>query len=69
MCYVSKDLHECLASQTGFLDSQPLREADEDLASEVSLNNSNMTEEEREEILQELTKVRTDTFMQITKPS
>ncbi|XP_043962260.1 tumor protein D53 isoform X1 [Gambusia affinis] len=42
---------------TGFLDSQPLREADEDLASEVSLNNSNMTEEEREEILQELTKL------------
>ncbi|XP_014841247.1 PREDICTED: tumor protein D53 isoform X5 [Poecilia mexicana] len=41
----------------GFLDSQPLREADEDLASEVSLNNSNMTEEEREEILQELTKL------------
>ncbi|XP_014890896.1 tumor protein D53 isoform X1 [Poecilia latipinna] len=41
----------------GFLDSQPLREADEDLASEVSLNNSNMTEEEREEILQEMTKL------------
>uniref|UniRef100_A0A3B3VC56 Tpd52 like 1 n=1 Tax=Poecilia latipinna TaxID=48699 RepID=A0A3B3VC56_9TELE len=43
--------------QQGFLDSQPLREADEDLASEVSLNNSNMTEEEREEILQEMTKL------------
>ncbi|XP_047244122.1 tumor protein D53 isoform X4 [Girardinichthys multiradiatus] len=41
----------------GFLDSQPLSEADEDLVSEVSLNNSNMTEEEREEILQELTKL------------
>ncbi|XP_038149203.1 tumor protein D53 isoform X3 [Cyprinodon tularosa] len=41
----------------GFLDSQPLREADEDLVSEVSLNNTNITEEEREEILQELTKL------------
>ncbi|XP_040925561.1 tumor protein D53 isoform X2 [Betta splendens] len=38
----------------GFLDSEPLREADEDLASDVTLN---MTEEEREEILQELTKL------------
>uniref|UniRef100_A0A3Q2P8P0 Tpd52 like 1 n=1 Tax=Fundulus heteroclitus TaxID=8078 RepID=A0A3Q2P8P0_FUNHE len=42
---------------TGFLDSQPLREADEDMVSEVSLNTTNMTEEEREEILQELTKL------------
>ncbi|KAM6915270.1 tumor protein D53 isoform 4-T4 [Xenentodon cancila] len=41
----------------GFLDSQPLREADEDLVSEVNLNNSIMTEEEREEIQQELTKL------------
>ncbi|XP_028996418.1 tumor protein D53 isoform X9 [Betta splendens] len=40
--------------QQGFLDSEPLREADEDLASDVTLN---MTEEEREEILQELTKL------------
>jgi len=44
-------------SQTGFLDSEPLREADEDLVSEVNLNNSMMTEEEREEIQQELAKV------------
>uniref|UniRef100_A0A3Q2QIX0 Tpd52 like 1 n=1 Tax=Fundulus heteroclitus TaxID=8078 RepID=A0A3Q2QIX0_FUNHE len=43
--------------QQGFLDSQPLREADEDMVSEVSLNTTNMTEEEREEILQELTKL------------
>ncbi|XP_026197244.1 tumor protein D53 isoform X5 [Anabas testudineus] len=41
----------------GFLDSEPLREADEDLASEVNLNNTVMTEEEREEIQQELTKL------------
>ncbi|XP_059212156.1 tumor protein D53 isoform X1 [Centropristis striata] len=41
----------------GFLDSDPLREADEDIASEVNLNNSIMTEEEREEIQQELTKL------------
>ncbi|XP_061578519.1 tumor protein D53 homolog [Cololabis saira] len=43
--------------QTGFLDSQPLREADEDLVSEVNLNNTLMTEEEREEIQQELAKL------------
>ncbi|XP_026197242.1 tumor protein D53 isoform X3 [Anabas testudineus] len=43
--------------QQGFLDSEPLREADEDLASEVNLNNTVMTEEEREEIQQELTKL------------
>ncbi|KAM7368056.1 hypothetical protein PAMP_014309 [Pampus punctatissimus] len=42
---------------TGFLDSEPLREADEDLVSEVNLNNSIMTEEEREEIQQELAKL------------
>ncbi|KAK2890276.1 tumor protein D53 isoform X4 [Channa argus] len=41
----------------GFLDSEPLREADEDLASEVNFNNSIMTEEEREEIQQEMTKL------------
>ncbi|XP_022622948.1 tumor protein D53 isoform X1 [Seriola dumerili] len=41
----------------GFLDSEPLREADEDLVSEVNLNNSMMTEEEREEIQQELAKL------------
>uniref|UniRef100_A0A7N6ALJ2 Tpd52 like 1 n=1 Tax=Anabas testudineus TaxID=64144 RepID=A0A7N6ALJ2_ANATE len=43
--------------EQGFLDSEPLREADEDLASEVNLNNTVMTEEEREEIQQELTKL------------
>ncbi|XP_044232773.1 tumor protein D53 isoform X2 [Thunnus albacares] len=41
----------------GFLDSQPLREADEDLVSEVNLSISIMTEEEREEIQQELAKL------------
>lgn len=41
----------------GFLDSEPLREADEDMASEVDLNNSSLTEEEREEIQQELIKL------------
>ncbi|XP_068564963.1 tumor protein D53 isoform X3 [Cebidichthys violaceus] len=40
----------------GFLDSEPLREADEDMASEVHLNSS-LTEEEREEIQQELAKL------------
>ncbi|KAG7220787.1 hypothetical protein INR49_032030 [Caranx melampygus] len=45
---------------TGFLDSEPLREADEDLVSEVNLNNSIMTEEEREEIQQELAKLQED---------
>ncbi|XP_031177968.1 tumor protein D53 isoform X13 [Sander lucioperca] len=43
--------------QQGFLDSEPLRETDEDMASEVNLNNSIMTEEEREEIQQELAKL------------
>ncbi|CAK6962149.1 tumor protein D53 isoform X5 [Scomber scombrus] len=43
--------------EQGFLDSEPLREADEDLVSEVNLNNSIMTEEEREEIQQELAKL------------
>ncbi|MEQ2220623.1 hypothetical protein ILYODFUR_007234 [Ilyodon furcidens] len=52
--WVNSATHE---GEQGFLDSQPLSEADEDLVSEVSLNNSNMTEEEREEILQELTKL------------
>ncbi|XP_034755522.1 tumor protein D53 isoform X2 [Etheostoma cragini] len=41
----------------GFLDSEPLREADEDMASDVNLNNSIMTEAEREEIQQELAKL------------
>ncbi|XP_019947405.2 tumor protein D53 isoform X13 [Paralichthys olivaceus] len=43
--------------QQGFLDSDPLKEADEDLVSEVNLNNSIMTEEEREEAQQELAKL------------
>uniref|UniRef100_A0A3P8WY90 Tpd52 like 1 n=1 Tax=Cynoglossus semilaevis TaxID=244447 RepID=A0A3P8WY90_CYNSE len=43
--------------QQGFMDSQPLREAEEDLVSEVNLNSTNMTEEEREEIHQELAKL------------
>lgn len=47
-------------SPAGFLDSEPLREADEDAASEVNLSNSVMTEEEREEIQEELAKVCTD---------
>ncbi|XP_074470926.1 tumor protein D53 isoform X2 [Sebastes fasciatus] len=41
----------------GYLDSEPLREADEDAASEINLNISTMTEEEREEIQQELLKL------------
>ncbi|XP_062266796.1 tumor protein D53 isoform X4 [Platichthys flesus] len=41
----------------GFLDSEPLKEADEDLVSEVNLNSSIMTEEEREEAQQELAKL------------
>ncbi|XP_070844056.1 tumor protein D53 isoform X2 [Chaetodon trifascialis] len=41
----------------GFLDSEPLREADEDFVSDVNLNNPTMTEEEREEIQQELAKL------------
>ncbi|XP_053300794.1 tumor protein D53 isoform X4 [Pleuronectes platessa] len=43
--------------EQGFLDSEPLKEADEDLVSEVNLNNSIMTEEEREEAQQELAKL------------
>ncbi|XP_023285902.1 tumor protein D53 isoform X8 [Seriola lalandi dorsalis] len=46
-----------METRQGFLDSEPLREADEDLVSEVNLNNSIMTEEEREEIQQELAKL------------
>ncbi|XP_068198148.1 tumor protein D53 isoform X2 [Antennarius striatus] len=42
---------------SGFLDSEPLKEADEDFASEVNFNNSVMTEEEKQEIHQELTKL------------
>ncbi|XP_034018137.1 tumor protein D53 isoform X5 [Thalassophryne amazonica] len=40
--------------QPGFLDSEPLRDADDDLVSEV---NNSMTEEERAEIQQELIKL------------
>ncbi|XP_056150419.1 tumor protein D53 isoform X2 [Lampris incognitus] len=43
--------------QQGLLDSEPFREADEDLVSEVNLNNSILTEEEREEIQQELARL------------
>ncbi|XP_030626625.1 tumor protein D53 isoform X2 [Chanos chanos] len=42
--------------QQGFLDSEPLQEVDEEMVSEVDLNNS-MTEEEREEMQSELTKL------------
>ncbi|XP_062293419.1 tumor protein D53 isoform X3 [Scomber scombrus] len=52
--WVNSATHE---GEQGFLDSEPLREADEDLVSEVNLNNSIMTEEEREEIQQELAKL------------
>ncbi|XP_051908867.1 tumor protein D53 isoform X5 [Hippocampus zosterae] len=43
--------------QQGFLDSEPLREADEHTTSDVNLSNSIMTEEEREEIQLELTRL------------
>ncbi|XP_033998800.1 tumor protein D53 isoform X1 [Trematomus bernacchii] len=43
--------------EQGFLDSEPLREADEDMASEIDLNNCLLTEEEREEIQQQLAKL------------
>uniref|UniRef100_A0A8P4GC21 Tpd52 like 1 n=1 Tax=Dicentrarchus labrax TaxID=13489 RepID=A0A8P4GC21_DICLA len=43
--------------EQGFLDSEPLREADEDFVSEVNLSNPIMTDEEREEIQQELAKL------------
>nr|XP_046230004.1 tumor protein D53 isoform X1 [Scatophagus argus] len=52
--WVNSATHE---GEQGFLDSEPLREADEDFVSEVNLNNSAMTEEEREEIQQELVKL------------
>ncbi|XP_070781604.1 tumor protein D53 isoform X3 [Enoplosus armatus] len=52
--WVNSATHE---GEQGFLDSEPLREADEDLVSEVNLNNCIMTEEEREEIQQELAKL------------
>ncbi|XP_055041565.2 tumor protein D53 isoform X2 [Misgurnus anguillicaudatus] len=40
----------------GLLDKEPLKEVDEDMVSEVDLNNT-MTDEEREELMNELTKV------------
>ncbi|XP_019745543.1 tumor protein D53 isoform X2 [Hippocampus comes] len=43
--------------QQGFLDSEPLREADEHTTSDVNLSNSIMTEEEREELQLELTRL------------
>ncbi|XP_077366566.1 tumor protein D53 isoform X3 [Festucalex cinctus] len=42
---------------SGFNDSEPLREADENMTSDVNLSNSIMTEEEREEIQLELAKL------------
>ncbi|XP_067240357.1 tumor protein D53 isoform X7 [Chanodichthys erythropterus] len=42
--------------QQGLLDKEPLKEADEDMVSEVDLNNT-VTEEEREEMENELTKL------------
>lgn len=52
--WVNSAPHE---GQQGLLDSQPLQEADEDLASEINLTHPIMTEEEREEIQQELAKL------------
>lgn len=45
----------------GFLDKEPLKEVDEDMVSEVDLNNT-VTEEEREEMENELTKVFNPVF-------
>ncbi|XP_051731332.1 tumor protein D53 isoform X1 [Ctenopharyngodon idella] len=42
--------------QQGLLDKEPLKEVDEDMVSEVDLNNT-VTEEEREEMENELTKL------------
>lgn len=42
--------------QQGLLDKEPLKEVDEDMVSEVDLNNM-ITDEEREEMLNELTKL------------
>ncbi|XP_050995181.1 tumor protein D53 isoform X5 [Labeo rohita] len=42
--------------QQGLLDKEPLKEVDEDMVSEVDLNNT-ITEEEREEMENELTKL------------
>ncbi|XP_075904483.1 tumor protein D53 isoform X4 [Nelusetta ayraudi] len=52
--WVNSAAHE---PERGFLDSDPLREADEDSVSDINLNSAMMTEEEREEIQQELTKL------------
>ena len=51
-------IYLCMNYPSGFLDSEPLRETDEDSVSDVNLDPSAMTEEEREEIQQELCKVR-----------
>lgn len=45
----------------GLLDKEPLKEVDEDMVSEVDLNNT-VTEEEREEIENELIKVFSPVF-------
>ncbi|KAK7906939.1 hypothetical protein WMY93_015551 [Mugilogobius chulae] len=60
--WVNSDPHEGPQDRghlgAGLLDSQPLREADEDPSSEINLSNSMMmTEEEREEIQRELAKL------------
>ncbi|XP_029589681.1 tumor protein D53 homolog isoform X7 [Salmo trutta] len=45
-----------LGNTTGLLDPEPVTEVDEEMVSDVDLNNT-MTDEEREEILSELTKL------------
>uniref|UniRef100_A0A8C7UVU5 Tpd52 like 1 n=1 Tax=Oncorhynchus mykiss TaxID=8022 RepID=A0A8C7UVU5_ONCMY len=45
--------------ETGLLDPEPVTEVDEEMVSDVDLNNT-LTDEEREEILSELTKLEED---------
>ncbi|XP_071018978.1 tumor protein D53 homolog isoform X1 [Oncorhynchus clarkii lewisi] len=45
--------------RTGLLDPEPVTEVDEEMVSDVDLNNT-LTDEEREEILSELTKLEED---------
>ncbi|XP_029487130.1 tumor protein D53-like isoform X3 [Oncorhynchus nerka] len=45
--------------RTGLLDPEPVTEVDEEIVSDVDLNNT-LTDEEREEILSELTKLEED---------
>ncbi|XP_051954434.1 tumor protein D53 homolog isoform X2 [Xyrauchen texanus] len=55
-----QELHSCVltpeAVDWGLLDKEPLKEVDEDMVSEVDLNNT-VTEEEREEMQNELAKL------------